>query len=126
MVECTAAFLSINHSSWRFLQQPLKVIELSSKANAFLRSLRNALLLSFCSRCGISATDQLGYIWESLTSPSSAALSHLFVHVAQMDVQRGGIREHEARKPVVLMLSPWSFDLASGQLPLISVLVDDY
>lgn len=27
---------------------------------------------------------------------------------------------------VVLMFSPWSFDLASGQLPLISVLVDDY
>lgn len=43
-----------------------------------------------------------------------------------MDVQRGGIREHEARKPVVLMFSPWSFDLASGQLSLISVFADDY
>lgn len=40
--------------------------------------------------------------------------------------QRGGIREHEARKPVVLMFSPWSFDLASRQLSLISMFVDDY
>lgn len=46
--------------------------------------------------------------------------------VAEMDVQRGGIREHEARKPVVLMFSPWSLDLASRQMSLISVFVDDY
>lgn len=54
---------------------------------------------------------------------STLPIFHAF---AEMDVERGGIREHEARKPVVLMFSPWSFDLASRQLPLISVFVDDY
>lgn len=61
----------------------------------------------------------------SLTVPSSSPLPN-FHAFAEMDVQRGGIREHEVRKPVVLMFSLWSFDLASGQLPLISVFVDDY
>lgn len=47
----------------------------------------------------------------------------IFHACLEIDVQRG---EHEARKPVVLMFSPWSFDLASRQLSLISVFVDDY
>lgn len=50
----------------------------------------------------------------------------MFHGFAEIDVQRGRIRGHEARKPVVLMFSPWSFDLALRQLSLISAFVDDY
>ncbi len=73
---------------------------------------------------GIKTTSRAFYS-PSLTFLSSSALL-IFHAFAEMDVQRGGIREHEARKPVVLMFSPWSFDLASRQLSLISVFVDDY
>lgn len=61
----------------------------------------------------------------SLSFLSSSALP-IFHACPEIDVQRGGIREHEARKPVVLMFSLWSFDLASRQLSLISVFADDY
>lgn len=76
------------------------------------------LNLGMNSAAGFSRSPTLTFL--SSSTPS------IFHACAEMDVQRGGIREHEARKPVVLMFSPWSFDLASRQLSLISVFVDDY
>ena len=119
MVECTAAFLDINHSLQWFLKRPLKDNILQPKASGFLQF---TLLynLEFQSWANLH---ELGSLLQCVSHLPVFIYSHA---CAEMDVQRGRIREHEARKPVVLMFSPWSFDLASRQLSLISVFVDDY
>lgn len=64
-------------------------------------------------------------VYPSMSLSPTSSPNPFFTACPEIDALKGRIREHEARKPVVLMFPAQSFHLPSRQLSLISAFVND-